>query len=364
MPYDLPNMGVNYGTLAQLSAPQMMPNAPMGAGATAGQMYYQDKARQEAALNQAGGLAALDAQMRSGAAGEYNAGAPGRMADIQTQNALAQGRSGDLPHMLTKQSEEAKAGANTATAQRIQSEIAKLSPYSDLWAAAKTPEERAAVVNQIKQKEGGKIGDRHIDEIPPEKLDQLMTVVRRSAVNTPKHAQQMEVEDVRYKREIEKFTLLAEARKEVARTAASWHEKIIASGKKMEDPNRFVFYKLMENAKSEPERQAAVEWYQNSQLEVAKARAGNQPQQNDIKFPEGSPIQARPPIQPQAVPPPGTLGSQGTPPSISQSAPAAPKAPPQAITKYKQLIQQANGDKALIERINGDWKVHFGELPQ
>src|SRR4051812_40664067 len=98
----------DYFSLARLEQPEMMPNAPMGAGALAGMMYGQDKARQDNALQGANGLAQIRAMLEQQKAQETMAGAPGRMAGVEFDNTMAQGRLGTLPDALSAQSDTAQ----------------------------------------------------------------------------------------------------------------------------------------------------------------------------------------------------------------------------------------------------------------
>lgn len=76
----------DYQSLAQIAAPKMMPEAPLGAGAIAGWMYGGDAARQDDLIRKAASLAELDAQLKRQAGAETMAGAPGRMDTIGLGN--------------------------------------------------------------------------------------------------------------------------------------------------------------------------------------------------------------------------------------------------------------------------------------
>lgn len=78
---------VDFATLAQLSKPQMMPNAP---SPIAGLMYGQDMARNDQALAGATQQAELNARMEAMKAEEAAMGQPGRLADINLKNASSQ----------------------------------------------------------------------------------------------------------------------------------------------------------------------------------------------------------------------------------------------------------------------------------
>ncbi len=76
----------DYQSLANIAAPRMMPEAPLGAGAIAGWMYGGDVARQDDLIRKAASLAELDAQLKRQSATETMAGAPGRMDTIGLGN--------------------------------------------------------------------------------------------------------------------------------------------------------------------------------------------------------------------------------------------------------------------------------------
>jgi hypothetical protein len=186
----------------------MRGNAPLGAGATAGVEYDQDRQRHIQALGGAGQLAQLDLQNQSTGSQEYQAGSPGRLADIAVNNQMAAGRQGQVGDLLSTQENTIKSGAIKADTERIKSELAKLNEFADEWAQADSSSKET-----IKEKMadmGIKIGTRSMREIPTEKLDQLMKVNREARVNTPTQVGKEQVEKIKGQNQVNKATIQGE----------------------------------------------------------------------------------------------------------------------------------------------------------
>jgi hypothetical protein len=191
--YDMPDMGADYDGLAKIAKPEMMPNAPLGAGGMAGMMYYQDKNRQDGYIEKAGQLAELQARMKAQQADEYSQAAPGRQADIQVNNGMAQGRLQNLPYAQEEQSNTAQAKATTSLTARRQAALDAINPYANDWAQADTPAKKRAVRQQMID-DKVKIGNKNVEDADEEQLDAIMKIARGRQENSPAQAQKMALE--------------------------------------------------------------------------------------------------------------------------------------------------------------------------
>ena len=354
MPNIVPNMGVDYATLARLTNNTgIVPGGnPAGNIGTAGQAgYLGDQQRQhEEMMRQATSLAALDAQLKAQQADEYSAGAPGRMANIQTDNALSQGKLGMLPELLRKQQFDATTGVNESGAKAIQSKLDVFVPYANEWAQADTKEEKDDIRKRMKSE--GIIDPNRIDMLTDTQLDAFMKRVRGASINTPAQVGKERIETIKGEYGVNKAKLAADARIKASSRAAEIRAEMQRqklSEDEMRHPNEHIFKLLMKEAGDDPiQIQAASNWYQSAQINVAAARAGSAPQQTDFNPTTGA-ITTRPPVVPKPITPPITPKAQA-----SQSD----------ISKYHQYIQQAGGDKKKIDFINSQWQAKFGELPK
>lgn len=371
MPYDTPNMGMNYGDLARLSQPQMMPNAPMGAGAMAGGMYFADKARQDQALQQAQGLAQMDAEMKARAADEYSRAGVGRDADINVSNAMAKGREEGIPSMVGTQADTIETKAIGAKSAKAQAMIEQVSPFADQWIGAKSDWDRANIIEDMRKAGINKLGNKPIDEISMNQMDEAMKRVSAAATNTPKHRQDIDKINATGSEAYRREVLKAASREKVAQLAAQIKEEVMKrkDAKTLADPNRVVFNELL--ARGTPLEEASA-WYQSVQNTQATAKAGNSPQQLDIN-PDMSGVNPRNPQTP--APPAFPAGARGpmTPPAAAPPAPplgggpAAPTAPmaakpPKAVSKDEALrILSAMRGKPQYEAAKAYYKSTYGE---
>lgn len=371
MPYDTPNMGMNYGDLARLSAPQMMPNAPMGAGAMAGGMYFADKARQDQALQGASGLAQMDAEMKARAADEYSRAGVGRDADINVANALAKGREEGIPSMVGTQADTIETKAIGAKSAKAQAMIEQVSPFAEQWMAAKSDWDRAGIIDDMRKAGINKIGPKAIDEISMNQMDEVMKRVSQAAVNTPKHRQKLDEINATGEQAYKREQLKAQTRLKVEQMAEDIKREL--SDKKilntLPDPNRVVFNTMLK--RGVPLEDASA-WYQSVQNTQAAAKAGNGPQQLDLS-PDMSGVSPRNPQTP--APPAFPAGARGPmpPPAAAPAAPplgggpqaaSAPMAakPPKAVAKEEALrILSAMKGKPQYETARAFYKSTYGE---
>lgn len=173
----------DYDTLARLQQPQMMPNAPMGAGGMAGMMYYRDKEDQQDTLAKLSQVSDMKAQMLRGEMDEHNAGAPGRMADIGLKNVMSTGALNNAPTALESQRNESETKASTTRTAKQQALIEEATPFANQWVQAKDKESKDLLREMWKQ-QGVTIGGKKIDEIPDSHMDKLMSMSYESHVNS------------------------------------------------------------------------------------------------------------------------------------------------------------------------------------
>lgn len=181
-------MADDYFSLARLEQPQMMPEAPMGAGALAGMMYGQDKARQDQALQGAQSLAQIRAMLEQQAASENMAGATGRMADITRGNAMSIANLGNLNNDISTQ-------ADTSASKSKQAEIAKLAPFAMNYDPKDmSNQDKRDFIDDMAKQGVTHIGKRKLSDLKDDDLDKfdaIMEQAKGEAVNTPKAAQAM-----------------------------------------------------------------------------------------------------------------------------------------------------------------------------
>lgn len=345
-----PNMGMNYGTLAQLSRPQMMPAAPDGAGPQAGWMYGMDSARHDQALARAAQMAQMDAAMRAQQAEEFSLAGPGRVANIQAGNILAEGNLQDAPNRAALGQLDTQAKTGRLNREMIEAEKKKLEKYAARYLNSDA-EGKQEIVQEM-EADGVKVGRRTPTEIAQAgRMDQLMQSVMKGAVHTPEFEQKRLLEKDKADAAERRTRITTEAKKWVAERSGQLRAQLQKEKpNRLEDPNRVIFYKLMGEANGDPEKEkAASEWYQSVSIAPQAARAANQPQQFDINPQEGTATPRQPQVPAPVKPPLG--GEQ------KGSIPAA------AVEKYKKLIANppAGYTKEMVQQ---DFIKKFGKLPE
>lgn len=162
----------DYMQLAQLMAPKMMGNAPMGAGAMAGLDFAQQRNEQRTFLDKAAQMAELKAKMESQKAEQMAADAPVKAMERQKK--------------------------------LLELSFASIGPYSNAWDAAKSPQEKQVILDEISNDPNVPEGFRQkFKGAPTEKVDSLFKMVRNSQFNTPQFAQKTGVEEVKGDKRIE-----------------------------------------------------------------------------------------------------------------------------------------------------------------
>lgn len=323
---------LDYGTLAQLTQPRMMENAPMGAGAMAGMMYGQDRNRHEQALEGASAMAMLKAKMDAMKAEEYARGAPGRNATIDVGNAMAQGQLTGLPTNLDTQDTEFKS-KNLDARNKLQGEIRQaLGNYASRWVSA-TDDEKQNLLDEIEADGNGEFNGKKLRSMPKPLLDKLMADIDKTHPSPQvgkERIAQMGVDKAKYTADT-----AAAARVKAAEIAANI-QKMIADKKiahMIPEPNRVIF----EEIRAKLGLDAAAQWYNDTQLAKESARAGNARQNIDINPSDpDNPVTPRPIERPKSVPLPAGM-NRGTGPT---------KVPPGAI------IQKQRADGTWIFKTN------------
>lgn len=353
--YDPPSMGVNYGTLAQLTKPQMRGNAPVGDGFGAGADYARDESRHDAMLRQAAMMAQRDAELKAQAADEYGMAGPGRLSDIRTKNALAEGQEGMLPNLLSNQRRKIEAEGSKYDQAEFEAQIKKLDEFAQEWKQAKDPSSKEDIVERMKAAGLSKIGPKTVDELHASgKLDGLMERRFNKLVNSPAHLQKREIEGDKAAAALKKEQEKIASREKVAKWVQEAKSKANAAKyQKAENPAYVMFRDVYARAQTIEEKDAVITWWQNESRALEAAKAGRAPQQLDLK-PDMSGVEVRPPPPPAPAKPPPRMG--GDTPG------AAPKATPTPahVNGYKQMIAKDPSKKAMID---AEWTRKFGTPP-
>lgn len=349
MATNYPNMGVTYGSLAQMTKPEPY-GAGLRPGLSAGMLgqYWRDKDRHDAMLQQAATLAQRDAELKATAADEYGMGAPGRRADIRTNNALAQGKEGLLPDLLDIQRQEVGVKKKKFTEDEIKAEEAKLSAFADEYAQAPDEQGKAEVVERMKAAGVTRVGVRSVDEIVAAgRMDALMERVSKKSENTPEFRQKKALADERAAAALKKEQEKNASRERVARWTLE-AKKALESGKykKAENPEWKMFEELMARTTNQDEKDLMYSWWTDRQRALEVAKAGAKPQQLDMDpaMFEGSGLRPRtPPAPARATPPPRVGGGGGAP---------APDDPKVGNTWNGKRITNVQRDKTTGKAVN------------
>jgi hypothetical protein len=312
LPFD---MGDNpYTSLANIQRPEMMGNAPVGGGASAGLQYAQQLQRQNATMDQASQFAQLQAIMKAKQADEYSAGAPGRMADIQVGNAEAQNKQANLPSILGAQSNAFATNLSESKRKKMEAAMDELSPYANSYVNAKDEDTKQAVIDMMKSDGYTKIGNKSIDEIPPATLDKFMQMTRQRAVNSVGQQQKTELEtqkekgaiervDAIKKADAERFAAQSASKERVAQTYAAARTKAAEiSAKSKEDKQKFEdeYWKKRATNNTTPEEDQTMIELMSMKNYVASGKAANGPPTIDTsKMPD---LPLKQPTAPQPPP--------------------------------------------------------------
>lgn len=296
----LPSLSNPYSTLAQQAEPPnggIVPGGnPAGNIGTAGMAGYmgQQQAEHEALLRKAAVMADIQRQIEQQKASEFQAGAPGRMANIQYSNALAQGNLANAPTDMATSTALKQAGLTKAQLEKLQAEHAKLGEYANMVANGLDPD----LVKQQMDKDGVKIGVHKASEVDNTTFVNVMNHIYDSQIFTP---QQVGKERITQLGNVGRAIAAANTghgRAEAADRAGYWKAFIQSHPElNIKDPLAFQYQQL----RAELGDQAANEWYQKAYMSMHQHNNPNAPQQLDVS-PDMSSVAPRPMAPPQPVP--------------------------------------------------------------
>lgn len=286
---DIPQMGIDYDGLAQIARPQMMPEAPLGAGALAGGRYGRDSARFDSLIDQARGEADMANKVKRQSAAEYLDPTAVDQRKSQRDDA-AQSSQLDLKAKKMKLQQELDKEENKG----IMEAANIFNDTQDITAA--TDHLRARGKTKFFNHEFGK--DQAADA-------KVLQGIFSSQMNTPGHAAEMEKARV----QVEKANVTGQY--SVARQALSNQGKAqvaeMEAKFKSKQMNRSQWEAQMldgmANGTLNPQQVATWQHYIAQQLAVASAREGNKPANIDVTNSGG--INSRPPVIPRPAAIPG-----------------------------------------------------------
>lgn len=177
-----PNTGADFQGLIRAAAPQAM---PFGVNPVAGGMYGNDMARQDQMVQQAAGLAQLQAMMKAKQAEEYMGAGPGRAARIGLGNAEAQDDLSNKAAILGKRRSDVDVGAAKNKTEIANQEFKLLEPFLNAWDKAESYPERQQLLTEMKDAKvtfrGKEVANQSFENV-----DRLMKSLRNAQENTPK----------------------------------------------------------------------------------------------------------------------------------------------------------------------------------
>jgi hypothetical protein len=343
--------------LARLAKPQMMPNAPVGAGFGAGFDYGQQQQRQDGFIKGAAGLAELRAKMEAAKAEEESAGAPGRLADIGLKNKVSQDALDDADTTLQTAGQERKNKLDASRIKEMHQSIEKLDNYLNGW--ENLTDKEKAVRKKMVQADGATFGKTKLGDLSDEDFDQTMRALRKAQVQNPKYAEKQMEFDTKERIANANNATRTSLQKDKERLALSLKKLGIEAGDKRFNLDQYVAKLVAKRDGGDHLNEAqedTLSYYARIKTFPSEVRAAG------IK-PTPTVENGRIVTKPAAVPPAPRLSDEQSQP---QSAPAqeAPNAPPPAAAmKYKQAVMAAKGNAQAIAQINADWKKVFGDMP-
>ncbi len=314
-----------YMQLAQLMAPKMMGNAPMGAGAMAGLDFANQRNQQQTFLDKAAQMAELKAKMEAQKANDMAADAPLKAMERQKK--------------------------------MLEMTFASIGPYSNAWDAAKSPQEKQTILDEISNDPNVPEGFRQkIKGAPSDKVDSLFKMARNAQFNTPQYAQKTGVEEVKGNKRIEqaqvkadvdifKAMLNATTQKELqaSREAAQARLKQMGGTKEGKQTINNLIAEYSKKAAEEtitPQESEVLKMLMQQQINVGTATAK---MQGDVKAAQGAALNI-----------PGAVA-----PRVPQAAQVPNKTAPAPATEKPKYVEgkiyvDANGNKAKY--VNGKWE--------
>lgn len=184
MPFNMPEMGVDFDTLARLAQPRAPVQFHPGGGTMEGLMYGQDVNQMQGFLDKASKMADIQAALKQQAAKEAMMGAPGREAEIQKGNTLSQADLGTVGDDITAMKGKKQNAIGDQEVKAMKNEIGKLSPYLNAWDKA-DPQQKALLYKQMGD-EGASFGKIKIGSLPFNDADNMMKALRNAQINDEK----------------------------------------------------------------------------------------------------------------------------------------------------------------------------------
>lgn len=237
---------------------------PAAGGLPQALMYGMDSGQHQEMLKKAAGLAQLDAMMKAQRADELARAAPGRAAEINTKNRLAEDEANDVGTLLGTQRAKRSNAAGAEDIKAVKQEMDKLAPFINAWDKADDGEKQA--IHKALGDRGASFGKVKIGELPFAQADQLMKVLRNAQLNTPEFkTKEMADETKRYGIDIG-----ADAKMTVADINGAYGQlkaKLAAAGKTPENE----FNRLQRLASQGPEKMTTAERENYNRLVLMKA---------------------------------------------------------------------------------------------
>lgn len=344
----MPNMGTDFGQLAQQSKPTMM---PLGSSPLHALMYQMDQSKHDQFLNQASQLAQLDAQMKAKRADEFGAAGPGRMAEIDTKNQLAQNENSNIDTLKATQTAKGENALTAEHVKKIKGEVEKLAPFLNAYDKAETYQDRQAIQQAIKER-GAKFGNQDLGSMPFEQFDTMMRVLRHAQTNDPKLA----TEELKAGSKERVAEIGARSRTTVAgmRTEAA-----AALKKAGYDQHHYatLYDDLMAKDAKEgltPEEANTLKNLMIMRAQSSETKAATAPPKMTLENGKIKTTQPEAPAIPEITP--------------RQPSAEAPKndltvAPANAVAKYRELLKKFSKDPQMVDTIKKDFQAKGWVLP-
>jgi len=231
---------MDYGTLAQASRPQMMPDAPFGAGAVAGQMYGMDSVRHDNFLAQAANQAKVQAQMDAMKAEELALGQPGRLSELRTKNAMAADTEADY-------NAHGKADKDQ---KRMMEQLKQADGLLVAISQAKDDNEVASILDNSEYYGGSKVGNKDLKALPPAVVKKIAEAYNKAKPKNVEFEQKKELEGIKGQNR-----LTQEAMKQAgANTRAAQKEIITRELAKIKTQKPDLFSLLYDKNGGDPEK--------------------------------------------------------------------------------------------------------------
>lgn len=176
----------DFSTLANIR-PQMMPEAPVGAGGTAGWMYGRQMADQQNFLAQAAEEAKIKAVMDAMKAEEFAMGRPSRLSEMALKKRKADLEAEDLDAN----------GKEDIARKRIMDQLKAADSFLHAANKAESDEELESVIRSGKQLGTTKVGNRDLADLPPKAVKEIAKMYVEGSADTRKFEHQKEIETLK-----------------------------------------------------------------------------------------------------------------------------------------------------------------------